>query len=184
MRRIPTARIGSGCSIGAGPAYPKETIINSNRSRQFPRTGPSVLPDLAVGIPRDANRCFFRPLAFRMTGWRFFLIARDDIQGVTKQQASLQISSHRGRFVRPWIHISPIILSAEACIQSQGEAGSLRKREETKKQRNTADPSTPGVLQSHHCNSPFVFFLFRALQKNTNAYNCIHSSDGKEDLYA
>ena len=56
MRRIPTARIGSGCSIGAGPLYRKETIINSNRSRQFLRPGPSVLPSLAVGIPRDADR--------------------------------------------------------------------------------------------------------------------------------
>ena len=56
MRRIPTARIGSGCSIGAGPVYRKETIINSNRSRQFPRMGPSILPSLSVGIPRDTDR--------------------------------------------------------------------------------------------------------------------------------
>ena len=50
------ARIGSGCTIGAGPVNRKETIINPICSVQFPRPGPSVLPNLAVGISRDADR--------------------------------------------------------------------------------------------------------------------------------
>ena len=92
MRRIPTARIVSGCIIGAGPVYRKGTIIRYIRSRLFMRPSPSVLPRLAVGIPRDADRCFFRPLAFRMTGWRSFCIARDDTPGAEVQRYVLSIA--------------------------------------------------------------------------------------------
>ena len=56
-----------------GAGIPEETIINSIRSRQFPRTGPSILPNLAAGIPRDA----YRP------AMAVLLITRDDIRGVT-----------------------------------------------------------------------------------------------------
>ncbi len=55
MRRIPTARFESGCTIGAVPVYRKEAVINPILSRQFPRLDPSVLPNLAVGIPCDAD---------------------------------------------------------------------------------------------------------------------------------
>ena len=68
--------MGSGCSIGAGPVYRKETIINYIRSRQFPRPGSFVLPNLAVGIPRDEDRLAMAVL----------YIARDDIRGVTNKR--------------------------------------------------------------------------------------------------
>ena len=56
IRRIPTARIGSGCSIGAETVYWKEASMHSIRSGQIPRPDPSILPGLSVGIPRDTDR--------------------------------------------------------------------------------------------------------------------------------
>ena len=128
MRRIPTARIGIGCIIGAWPVY-----------RKRPSSTPS-----AADSSRARGHLFFPAwpsgsLAMQTAlQWRSSLIARDDILGVPNQrlfpEERIQISSHRGtRFVRPRIHISQIIRSAAACIPSQGEAGPIRKRETRKK---------------------------------------------------